>query len=74
MKLFELFTGEFKYKGYTVDFAEDSDGFFWINYIPDLPKEIDHKYNKASNRVAAADVAKKGIDAAIEAGASPTNG
>ena len=66
MKLKDIILKEdqesFKYRGIDVLIHQDSDEFYWINYDPPLPKEIDKKYNKASYIEAAADKAKQAID------------
>lgn len=62
MKLMEILSGGFTYKGYTVMFDQDSEGFYWINYKPELPKELDLQYNKAINKVSGAELAKEAID------------
>jgi len=54
------------YKRYAINFDQDSDGFFWINYNPELPKELDLKFNKANNRSQAEIIAKRAVDAVLK--------
>lgn len=59
------YTGdEFEYKGVSVVIHQDAEGFYWINYNPKLPKDIDLKFNKGTSVDSCAEKAKKAIDLA----------
>lgn len=53
---------QFKYKGFLVDAHQDSDEFWWINYVPELPTELDGRYNKSPKLHDVPKKAKEAID------------